>query len=232
MKNLDWLFEVAHPFREAVCQAAADWLGSTSLNFAGAWLMEQHKYEHHDSDYEDLRGQHLDGPCVVPDAAKSQISQFVAQETGETAESDAAKSEIRDFADNREKQVDRITDMVNAKWEELHGDSREKIDAELVDRFSHIGFCLTLSEVRKLLDRQAAITERDVLSHPDERDEQIAELESIAAMHIRRCTNLQAKLDYVLDERDQLQTDADAWRAKCGALLDAAHEMIRIGGDV
>jgi len=197
MRNLDWLYSYDERFREAVNQAAADWLGSTSLNFAGAWLMEQHK-----SDYEDLTGQHLDEPCVVPD---------------------------------REKQVSRITDVVNAKWEELH-DSREKLEDDVrliaaVNEDNDEDRKLFATVLLGLLDRQAAITERDVLSHPDERDEQIAELESIVEMHKRRCENLSAKLDYVLDERDQLQADADTWRAKCGALLDAAHEMVRIGGD-
>ena len=199
MKNLDWLFEVAPPFREAVCQAAADWLGSTSLNFAGAWLMEQHKYEHHDSDYEDLTGQHLDGPCVVPD---------------------------------RERQVDRITDMVNARWDELH-DSREKLEADVDAALYGASMAddgyIPLEMAIGWLDRQAAITERDVRTYLNRED---------SALIQRKIDGLQSRLETARETAEKYradsvaaQADADTWRAKCGALLDAAHEMIRIGGD-
>lgn len=150
MRNLNWLFEVAPPFREAVCQAAADWLGSTSLNFAGSWLMEQHK-----SDYEDLTGQHLDdGPCVVP---------------------------------NRDEQVDMVTDLVVAKMEEQ---KLEMLREHCADQ---------AEQLRRLTDENA-------------------ELRKLAEKY--RAGSVAA------------QDEAEAWRSKCGALLDAAHEMVRIGGDV
>ena len=55
MNNLQWLYDTNDMFRDAVKQAAAYYIGSTSLNFAGTWLEEQHR-----SDYEDLTGQHVD----------------------------------------------------------------------------------------------------------------------------------------------------------------------------
>ena len=67
MRNIDWLYQTNDMFRETVNQGAAQWMGSDSPVFAGEWLLREHEYEHHDSDYEDLIGQHLDGPCVVPD---------------------------------------------------------------------------------------------------------------------------------------------------------------------
>lgn len=154
MRNLDWLYEHDDTFRETVNQGAADWLGSTSLNFAGAWLMEQHKYEHHDSDYEDLIGQHLDGPCVVP---------------------------------NRDEQVDMVADLVVAKIEEQ---KLEMLRNHCADQ---------AEQLRRLTDENA-------------------ELRKLAEKY--RAGSVAA------------QEEAEAWRTKCGALLDAAHEMIRIGGDV
>ena len=59
MKNLEWLFDTNADFHGAVCKAAAEWLGSTSTNFADSWLRETHR-ECVQSDYEDLRGQHAD----------------------------------------------------------------------------------------------------------------------------------------------------------------------------
>ena len=154
MNNLQWLYDTNDMFRDAVKQAAAYYIGSTSLNFAGTWLEERHR-----SDYEDLTGQHVDAGV----------------------------------------------------------DSREKIDAELVDRFSNVGFCLTLHEVRKLLDRQAAITEHYVLSHPDERDEQIAELQSIAEKY---------RADAIAAQKER-----DAYRELCGRMRKMAQEMANMEVD-
>ena len=220
MRNLEWLYHDDDTFRNAVNQAAAEYIGSTNQNFAGFWLMEEHKHEHHDSDYEDLIGQHLDTPCVVPDAQ-------LVQKTDELDSREKLEAELDNIISDALRNLRRaIYQCVEQRMDVLSFSDGEFID------FEHEEFVGEYVErAMKVLDRQAAITEREVLSHPDERDEQISELESIAAMHKRRCENLSAKLDYVLDERDQLQADADTWRAKCGALLDAAHEMVRIGGD-
>lgn len=192
MRNLDWLYKTNDMFRETVNQGAAQWMGSDSPVFAGEWILREHEYEHHDSDYEDLTGQHLDGPCVVPDgfcsdAAKLQISQFVEQETWKTAESDATKSEMRDFDDNRDEQVDMLTDFVVAKMEER---KLEMLMEHCADQ---------AEQLRRLTDENA-------------------ELRKLAEKY--RAGSIAA------------QDEAEAWRAKCGALLDAAHEMVRIGGDV
>lgn len=261
MRNLDWLYQTNGMFRETVNQGAAQWMGSDSPVFAGEWLLREHEYEHHDSDYEDLTGQHLDGPCVVPDgfcsdAAKLQISQFVAQETGETAESDAAKSEIRDFDDSREKlEADVDTALYGASM----------ADDGYIPLKMAIGW----------LDRQAAITRKECNALcgtcATEQDEQIEELEAFVkrlesaaesgddvtlfgvdyvsdskfATLKEHCAGQAEQLRRLTDENAELrklaekyragsiaaQEEAEAWRAKCGKLLDAAHEMVRIGGD-
>lgn len=53
MRNLDWLYDTNEQFRGACHEAAKEWLGTTSANFAGAWLEEEH----------------ADEPCTVPNRA-------------------------------------------------------------------------------------------------------------------------------------------------------------------
>lgn len=63
-------------------------------------------------------------------------------------------------------------------------DSREEIEADARELQSRIWQAgaehdgISLSHIIALLDRQAAITRREVLAQPDERDEQIAELQA------------------------------------------------------
>lgn len=221
MRNIDWLYQTNSMFRETVNQGAAQWMGSDSPVFAGEWLLREH--EHEPSDYEDLIGQHLDGPCVVPDrfcsdAAKWQISQFVAQETGKTAESDAAKSEMRDFADSRENQVDRITDMVNAKMEER--DTGELIAfVKRLESAAESGDDVTLFGVDYVPDWKFASFKEPCADQTEQLlwlTDECARLRKLAKKY--RAGSVAA------------QDEAEAWRAKCGELLDAAHEMVRIGG--
>lgn len=72
-------------------------------------------------------------------------------------------------------------DDVCANDVDVSQDSREKLEAdasELTADYAASGdVCDALyGGIVELLDRQAAITECEVLAHPDERDEQIAEL--------------------------------------------------------
>lgn len=82
MRNLDWLYDSDGTFRESVQQAAADWLGSTSANFADSWLRETHR-----SDYEDLTGQHVDADGC--DALQSIAEKYRADAIAAQAERDA-----------------------------------------------------------------------------------------------------------------------------------------------
>lgn len=68
-------------------------------------------------------------------------------------------------------------EQAKSKWQSNDGqvDSREKLEADIAD----LMVAEPLYEIAlKWLDRQAAITHRETLCHPDERDEQIAELEA------------------------------------------------------
>lgn len=99
------------------------------------------------------------------------------------------------------------------------------------------------------LNRQAAITERETLSHPDERDEQIAELQQqvgdltaerdeLKAFSERLETAAHAKLgvtlfgvdyvteDFMLHVRDTLMAERDEWKAKAESAL---HENPYVG---
>ena len=72
MNNLQWLYDTNDMFRDAVKQAAAYYIGSTSLNFAGTWLEEQHR-----SDYEDLTGQHVDVDVDSREKLEADLSDYV-----------------------------------------------------------------------------------------------------------------------------------------------------------
>ena len=127
------------------------------------------------------------------DAAKQQISQFDAPKSVETSENPASKCEISDFDDSRDK---------------LEADVREWIDIATYKTFTPERM---LEVMLHWLDRQAAITHREVLCQPDERDEQIAELTAKvkrwanAANGQRLVAMAQAdKVQELTAERDQL----------------------------
>ena len=80
--NLHWLYHDDDMFRNAVQQAAAHWLGSTSTNFADSWLRETHR-----SDYEDLTGQHVDADSR--DAMQSIAEKYRADAIAAQKERDA-----------------------------------------------------------------------------------------------------------------------------------------------
>ena len=122
-------------------------------------------------------------------------------------------------------------------------DSREKLEADVhalcVELQDHHGvdavdvWCGSdeqniFERILLMLDRQASITEREILSHPDERDEQIAELQ-------QQVDDLRDEWHRVCAERANLardlgecMADRDRYRALCGQMLDAAHEIRRI----
>ena len=82
MNNLQWLYDTNDMFRDAVRQAAAYYIGSTSLNFAGTWLEERHR-----SDYEDLTGRHVDADSR--DAMQSIAEKYRADAIAAQKERDA-----------------------------------------------------------------------------------------------------------------------------------------------
>ena len=105
------------------------------------------------------------------------------------------------------------------QWEraesaDCESDTREKLEADMrqymlaacaqgweAGQHDDMDCCnFYISDMRALLDRQAAITERHILTHPDERDEQIAELEG---------------------KVDELTAERDAWKARAEGLEEA-----------
>ena len=82
MNNLQWLYQTDETFRNDVCASCAKWLGSTSTNFADAWLRETHR-----SDYEDLTGQHVDADSR--DAIQSIAEKYRADAIAAQKERDA-----------------------------------------------------------------------------------------------------------------------------------------------
>lgn len=202
MRNIDWLYQTNNMFRETVNQGAAQWMGSDSPVFAGEWLLGEHEPEQ--SDYEDLRGQHLDdGPCVVP---------------------------------NREELVDRITDMVNAKMEER--DTGELIAfvkrlesaAENGDDVTLFGVDYVPAANAEYLDGWDSSSVADLLhQYEDGKLMRDCDMETHVLIETEAMWKLAEKYRA---GSVAAQEEAEAWRAKCGELLDAAHEMVRIGGDV
>ena len=67
-----------------------------------------------------------------------------------------------------------------SKWPSNDGqvDSREKLEADVDRMVKEHGLYWLRTYIIEWLDRQADITHRETLCHPDERDEQIAELEA------------------------------------------------------
>ena len=143
-------------------------------------------------------------------------------------------------------------ERVTNQTEMLH-DTREKLEADVRRKqreWSQSPYALDTNfhEVIGWLDRQAEITRREVLCQPDERDEQIAELEAeIATLKEHRSGNME-KLHELTDECAELRKYRDEWkglaekyradsiaaqaeteryRAKLGDVLDAIHEAER-----
>lgn len=78
----------------------------------------------------------------------------------------------------------------------MEEDTRENLEADVNAWFPPWNYTDDFrNAVFGLLDRQAAITEREILSHPDERDEQIAELKSIAEKYREDAIAAQKELE-------------------------------------
>ena len=110
-----------------------------------------------------------------------------------------------DVNDAVDKQADSTTQEVDSTTELLSDgtDSREKLEADVLKYYTHTTSTLmwpddaniktkwvsvSMDTVLEWLDRQASITEREILSHPDERDEQIAELQQqVDELSERKC---------------------------------------------
>ena len=122
-------------------------------------------------------------------------------------------------------------------------DSREKLEADVhalcVELQDHHGvdavdvWCGSdeqniFERILLMLDRQASITEREILSHPDERDEQIAELQQQADDLRDEWHRVCAERANLARDLGECMADRDRYRALCGQMLDAAHEIRRI----
>ena len=155
------------------------------------------------------------------DAAKQQISQFDAPKSVETSENPASKCEISDFDDSRDK---------------LEADVREWIDIATYKTFTPERM---LEVMLHWLDRQAAITHREVLCQPDERDEQIAELTAkvkrwanaangqrlVAMAQADKVQELTAERDNLKANNQQLHTLAGEQAAKIDELQSALDDI-------
>ena len=122
-------------------------------------------------------------------------------------------------------------------------DSREKLEADVLKYYTHTTSTLmwpddaniktkwvsvSMDTVLEWLDRQASITEREILSHPDERDEQIAELQQQADDLRDEWHRVCAERANLARDLGECMADRDRYRALCGQMLDAAHEIRRI----
>ena len=139
--------------------------------------------------------------------------------------------------DARDMCIDLLTDDDSTTESLSDGtDSREKLleDANAVaidywDRKRTWGDANDLKrDVTALLDRQASITEREILSHPDERDEQIAELQQQADDLRDEWHRVCAERANLARDLGECMADRDRYRELCGQMLDAAHEIRRI----
>ena len=108
---------------------------------------------------------------------------------------------------------------VDANDVDVSQDSREKLEAdasELTADYAASGdVCDALyGGIVGLLDRQAAITEREVLTQPDERDEQIAELT--------------AQVDELSQQLINARADCEQYRELFSKAITHAHEIVNL----
>lgn len=167
----------------------------------------------------------------MADATNKSNSQFDVLKTAETAKNATSKNEIHNF-----------------------NDSREQLESD-VQKFAQVYYAdhlLVYDKVIELLDRQAAITERECREYENALREQhhkrIAELQrEIATLKEHRAANME-RLHELTDECAELRKYRDEWkglsekyradsiaaqaeteryRAKLGDVLDALHEAER-----
>jgi len=131
--------------------------------------------------------------------------------------------------------VEDTAERVTNQGEMLH-DTCEKLEADalvLVDNLRMYGGKYAGDaevEIIGMLDRQAAITERHILTHPDERDEQIAELQREVDRLTRQNISLARDLGECMAERDGLKRENaklsdDEFYLRC-TLVDMDGEVV------
>ena len=145
-------------------------------------------------------------------APNQPTSQSDAPKTEETAENDASKDEIRDF-----------------------DDSREKLEADIDREFkgNYKGTNAERSYTRKLiigwLNRQAAITKAEMEDVFLDRAEIIITRREIEKIDLQQQVDeLTAENMNLAHDLGECMADRDRYRALCGQMLDAAHEIRRI----
>ena len=161
----------------------------------------------------------LNAPTDPGEASMMSVAAFIEKQTE------------HESLDTREKPWHERVDDYLATFD----DSREKLEADaetiaLLYAESVIHAGALLGEITKLLDRQAAITERHILTHPDERDEQIAELQREVDRHTRENMSLARDLGECMAERDGLRREnarlsGDEFYLRC-TLVDMNGEVV------
>ena len=123
-------------------------------------------------------------------------------------------------------------------------DSREKLEADVLKHYTHTTSTLMwpdsaniktkwvsipMDTVLEWLDRQAAITEREILGAHE------LSVGCGSCLHKKQADDLRGEWHRVCAERANLardlgecMADRDRYRALCGQMLDAAHEIRRI----
>lgn len=139
-------------------------------------------------------------------SANQPISESDASETPEIAENDAAKGDIRDFDDSREKLEADAIQLAQNIWH------KGMNYANGVREVRHVSW--QEREIIELLDRQAAITEREVGGTLLRQDERIAELT--------------AQVDELSQQLINARADCNEYRELFSKALTHAHEIANL----
>ncbi len=126
-----------------------------------------------------------------------------------------------EHVEHQERALDGDTDAQNEDSRELILTDLEKKTREWRDydgNYMRIYSDVAYAQMKELLDRQAAITEREVLSHPDERDEQIAEMTAERDV-------LKGQMDTMRDVAREFRNERDLYRSKLGTCADLAEQV-------
>lgn len=123
MNNLQWLYDTNDMFRDAVKQAAAYYIGSTSLNFAGTWLEEQHR-----SDYEDLTGQHVNADVDSREKLEADVRKYAWANQALMLESFDFPSLVIGWLDRQAVITEREAKSRNIEWQRELIDTLNELD--------------------------------------------------------------------------------------------------------
>ena len=148
-------------------------------------------------------------------ASNKPDSKFDARKTAETPETDAAKGDIRDF-----------------------DDSREKLEADVRKYLNYPSDCRAVYDYNAVigwLDRQAAITKNEVMVHyRDElsrRDKREKELQAALDQQRAATANANDLWGRTRDELAAVKAEREAYRSLFGKSLDLADEIRALGAD-